>query len=287
MESQEMNIDPWVENRIASLEAPRDWQPDAGRALAQVRQRDRIYVMRRRRWTWVAVAVAVTFLSALAVPGRCDSPGSRSCGQLLALRLWDQVFSKHVTPTPPHGSETKVAAANFKELGSPDAPVICEIYTDYQCPPCATLYRQTLPRLIDRYVRTGKVKLVYRDFPLLVHPYARLAARYANAAGRLGEYDLAVNVLFQTQSLWSSDGSIDKQLAHALPPAVMQKVRDLVHDDVTLDNTITSDIAKGTESGVHQTPTIIVVSKGKRQPIAGVPDFNLLKSYLDSELASQ
>lgn len=280
-----MNVEQWVENRLDSLEAPVDWQPDADRALAHLREKDRIYLARRRRWTWIAVALSVTFLSALAIPGRCDAPGSRFCGQPLGLRLLDQVFSKHVAMS--HGSETTVATANFKELGSPHAPVVCEIYTDYQCPPCATLYRQTLPLLIGHYVRTGKVKLVYRDFPLRAHPYARLAARYVNAAGRLGQYDLAVKVVFATQSLWRADGSLDAQLAQALSPALMQQVRDLVQNDTTLDGAITSDIARAGQQDVHQTPTIIVVSKGERQAIAGVPDFNLLKSYLDVLLAKE
>lgn len=285
MENRELNVDQWVETTVASLESPRDWRPDADRALAELRERDRTYLARRRRWTWIAVAASVTFLSALTVAGRCDSPGSRACGQPLAMRLWDQLL--HVTPAPPQGPATRFAAANFKEVGSPDAPIICEIYTDYQCPPCAILYRQTLPLLIDQYVRTGKVKLVYRDFPLPVHSYARLAARYANAAGRLGQYDLAVKVVFATERLWSADGSIDTQLAQVLSPAVMQKVRDLVRNDATLDDSIASDIARATEEGVHQTPTILVVSKGKAQPIAGVPDFSLLKSYLDDMLAKE
>ncbi len=319
-----MNVEQWVENRLDSLEAPVDWQPDADRARAHLREKNRIYLARRRRWTWIAVALSVTFLSALAIPGRCDAPGSSSCGQPLAAHLWDAVFPKHaaagpvkqnqpvvthpVPPTPapaqsatvagvrkpaaavaqpPQVSPTPVAAVNFKELGSPHAPVVCEIYTDYQCPPCATLYRQTLPLLIGHYVRTGKVKLVYRDFPLRAHPYARLAAQYVNAAGRLGQYDLAVKVVFATQSLWRADGSLDAQLAQALSPALIEQVRDLVRNDATLDGAITSDIARAKQEDVHQTPTIIVVSKGERQAIAGVPDFDLLKSYLDVLLAKE
>lgn len=72
---------------------------------------------------------------------------------------------------------------HFKEFGSPTAPITVEVYTDYECPACAVLYQQAIPMLVSQYVQTGKVKMLHRDFPLTQHPYARLAARFANAAG--------------------------------------------------------------------------------------------------------
>ena len=264
---------------------------------------------------WAAMAASLLSLSVLAVPGRCDSPGSTSCGQPLAGRIWSSVFTKPaeraieiqrplgVIPSaalaPPAtlvAQSGKTAApvrtpaapppmlVRFKESGAPDAPIACEVYTDYECPSCAVLYRQTIPSLIAQYVQTGKVKLVHRDFPLPQHPYARLAARYANAAGRLGYYEQAVDRIFQTQNAWSGNGSIDAQLTQVLAPGVMQKVRDMAQNDATLDQTVAEDVAMGRKDGINQTPTIVVVAKGKRQPIAGAADFGLLKTYLDQLL---
>jgi hypothetical protein len=141
------------------------------------------------------------------------------------------------------------------------------------------------PRLVTDYVNTGKVKLIHRDFPLPQHPYARLAARYANAAGRLGQYEAAVNYLFQTQNQWGVDGSVDRQLAQVLTPGIMQQVRDLVEHDKKLDDTVTSDMEMALKDAVHQTPTTVVVYRGKRQAFPGVPDYQFLKQYLDSLLA--
>jgi Thioredoxin len=242
-----MSTDRWVKKRLASLESAPGWQTDAPAALSRLRQRDCAYRARKRRWSWIAAAAWVASVFAFAVPGCCDTPGSHSCGQPLAGRLWREVFSQPVDEklpteavnapqnqafsTPAHrreaGSQTS-AQASFKELGSPAAPITCEIYTDYQCPFCAVLYRDTIPRLVADYVKSGKVKLVHRDFPLPQHPYGRLAARYANAAGRLGQYDLVVNLLFQTQSQWSGDGNIDRLLSELLAPASMLQVRAMV-----------------------------------------------------------
>ena len=305
-----MKDDRWVEGRLALLEPSRDWHPDASAALAQVRRRDRAW-RGRRRWMWIAMAASLVSMSVLAVPGRCDSPGSTSCGQPLAGRIWISVFSKpaeraveihppaRAIPSPVLAPPAAVVAqsgnpaapprpapplVHFKESGAPDAPIACEIYTDYECPSCAVLYRQTIPSLIAQYVKTGKVKLVHRDFPLPQHPYARLAARYANAAGRLGYYELAVNELFETQNLWGANGSVDAQISQVLAPGVMQQVRAMVQNDLTLDATVAEDVAMARKDAINQTPTIIVVAKGKRQPIAGAVDFSLLKTYLDQLL---
>jgi protein-disulfide isomerase len=191
---------------------------------------------------------------------------------------------KPAAPGRPAAALPAPALTHFKETGAPDAPIACQVYTDYECPSCALLYRQTIPPLIAQYVQTGKVKLVHRDFPLPQHPYARLAARYANAAGRLGYYEVAVNELFQTQNLWGANGSVDAQVAQVLAPGVMQKVREMVQNDSTLDATVAEDVAMARKDAINQTPTIIVVSKGKRQAIPGAVDFGLLKTYLDQLL---
>lgn len=323
MDDEKTDLAQWVEGRLRSLRPADGWHPDSQRALERVRERDRIYRIRRRRWTWVVAAASVACLSVLAIPGRCDSPGSASCGQPLAIRLWAEVFWNHKTPdsgtgalpqpmvanqpistpappqsvaevqrparpVPPwHHPAEAIEAANYKETGSPEAPITCEVYTDYECPACAALYRQTIPMLLQEYVRTGKVRLLHRDFPLPQHPYARLAARYANAAGRLGFYDVAVDQLFRTQDVWRQDGNVDRQLAEVLPPQAMRKLRELVQNDPTLDTTITEDLEAGRTDSIRQTPTIIVVWRGRRQAIAGVPNFTFLKSYLDHLVAEE
>ncbi len=61
--------------------------------------------------------------------------------------------------------------------GAPDAHVTLVEFTDYQCPFCARHQRETVPRLQEAYVKTGKLKYVVRDFPLeSIHPAALKAA---------------------------------------------------------------------------------------------------------------
>jgi protein-disulfide isomerase len=179
------------------------------------------------------------------------------------------------------------APGNFKEIGSPSAPIGCEIYTDLECPPCAAFYRDTVPRHISNYVDTGKVRLVRRDFPLPQHRYARLAARYANAAGLAGKYDVAFNQLMATQSAWTKDGDVETPLAAVLSAEEMDSIRKLLNDNPAPEESVLRDRAAGADDHVQQTPSIVIVADGKRHTISGVVTFAVIKSYLDELLAQQ
>jgi protein-disulfide isomerase len=191
----------------------------------------------------------------------------------------------HKRTIPEHKAAPAPIPKNFKLSGSPSAPITLELYTDYECPSCRTLYMDVLPPLEAQYVATGKVQLLHRDFPLSQHQYSRIAAKYANAAGQIGRYDLVANQIFKSQPDWSQNGNVDGAVAKVLPPGDMQKVRDLVKNDTHLDDSVTADLAMGARDNLNQTPTMVIVSKGKRQKIDGPLPFNILKSYLDQMLA--
>jgi protein-disulfide isomerase len=194
------------------------------------------------------------------------------------------------TPAPVKKiAERKAPAAaaapkNFKETGSPTAPITIEVYTDYECPACRELYLNTLPPLTQDFVATGKVRLIHRDYPLPQHQYSKLATRYANAAGQIGKYDIVANQIFQTQPEWSQSGNVDSAVAKVLAPPDMQKVRDLVKTDSRLDDSVAKDVAMGNEDHLNQTPTITIISNGKREPISGGMPYAILKSYLNKKL---
>ena len=257
-----MDDERWVDARLEMLDPAAGWRPDAAQALHRVRARERAVKTARRRYiTVAAVAVSLAGVAMLVVPLR------QKC---TAANCTDRTASP---------------ARSFKESGAGTAAVTCEIYTDYQCPSCARLYAQTIPLLMAQYVDTGKVRLLHRDLPLSAHAYALLAARYANAAGPFGHYDAVMSQIFKTQALWSVTGDIDSQVARVLPPNLMDKVRDLVQHDPRLDDTVAADVAMAREDQITETPSLVIVSKGKREVIAGIPDFTLLKSYLDRVLA--
>jgi len=267
MENNKQDLGRWVDERLASLDGFGDWQPNAARAFSVLRWRQRV---RRAGWVSATAATLAAGLVLLAISGPKACANPVECANEAAQG-----------PAP----QKAPAARNFKESGSPTATVTLEVYSDYECPSCAMAYASTIPEFVAAYVKTGKVKLLHRDFPLPQHQFARVAARYANAAGRLGYYDTAVDQIFKTQAKWEKDGSIDKQLMLVLPPGVMQQVRAAVQSDAAaLDQSILADMTMGGKDLINQTPSVVIVAKGKRQVIAGVPQMTFLTSYVDSLL---
>ena len=189
--------------------------------------------------------------------------------------------------TSAHGALTaaSIPAKNFKESGSPTATVGVEIYTDYQCPACRQLYLDVLPSLVADFVATGKVHLLHRDFPLQMHQFSKLATRYANAAGTIGKYEIVANQIFVSQPEWELNGNVDAAVAKVLSPADMEKVRALVKNDTHLDDSVTVDVAMGNQDHLTQTPTLVIVAKGKRDVIGGGMPYSILKQYLNQKLA--
>jgi protein-disulfide isomerase len=174
-----------------------------------------------------------------------------------------------------------------KAFGSKNAPVVMEEFSDYQCPACKALYTNTNRLLMDNYVTTGKVYLIHRDFPLSMHAYSRIAARYARAAAELGKIEPVEQALFQNQEKWGEQtGDVDGTVATVLSPSEMNKVRALVKGG-TLDPLIDKDFALGQMYRVNQTPTTVFHCKGQTYPFPGVMTYDTLKQFLEQLLSQK
>ena len=173
-----------------------------------------------------------------------------------------------------------------KAFGSKNAPVVMEEFSDYQCPACKTLYTTTNRLLMDNYVNTGKVYLIHRDFPLPMHAYSRIAARYARAAAHIGKIEPVEQALFENQEKWEQTGDVDGTAASVLTPAEMNKVRALIKGGA-LEPLIDKDYALGQSYRINQTPTTVFHCKGQTYPYAGVMSYDILKQFLDQLLAQK
>ena len=106
------------------------------------------------------------------------------------------------------GAQTGVAGQGGKfisvdddpVLGDPKARVTIIEFGDYQCPSCRLFWQDVQPRLKKDYIDTGKVRLVFRDFPVLeIHPEAAVASQAAQCAGDQGKYWEMHDKLFREQ----------------------------------------------------------------------------------------
>jgi len=173
-----------------------------------------------------------------------------------------------------------------KTFGSKSAPITMEVFSDFQCPACKTLFTTTNRQLMDNYVTVGKVFLIHRDFPLPMHAYSKIAARYARAAAQIGKNEQVELVLFQNQEKWEQTGDVDGTIAAVLSASEMAKVRALVKGG-TLDAAIDKDSALGQTYHVNQTPTTIIHAKGQTYPVVGVVTYDVLKTFLDQLLSQK
>ena len=104
-------------------------------------------------------------------------------------------LAAQTTGSDPLASRTK---------GSPKAPVTVYEMSDFQCPYCKRFAQETFPELERRYIRTGKVRWVFINFPLTsVHPHAAPAAELAMCAAKQGEFWRVHDLLFQYQEAWA------------------------------------------------------------------------------------
>ena len=211
------------------------------------------------------------------------------------IRTWWKLASLAIAAAllvPSLVGQAKLTPADLtlkKSLGSPSAPIKMEIFSDYQCPACRDMHLNTTRQVIDNYVSSGKVYLVHRDFPLAMHPYSRVAARWVNAAAAAGAFQAAETALYSKQDQWGATGSVEQALANSLPAAEMSKVRAMeLAQRAQLDAAVQSDIGTGNSRNVTGTPSVIVFHRGQTIPLPSGPvPYALLKQYLDSLLAQR
>jgi protein-disulfide isomerase len=247
MENRMMNDERWAEEQLRALDPRNDWHPNAAAALAGLQRRDR----RRRTWergwilsTAMASAGAVLMI-AIPASAKCALVGIGWPRPTAVSVLLSRASAASPAPRQPVAAAKASAPAplvNYKETGSPSAPVVCEIYSDYECPSCASFYATVFPQFVSEFVKTGKVRVVHRDFPLPQHPFAKLAARYANAAGEMGHFEEVEKQLFASQPEWAINGNVDAAVAHVLTAETMEEVRALVENGPQLDATVAGDL---------------------------------------------
>lgn len=264
MEIDRMDDERWVDERLASLEPQAGWQPDLTGALERFRRRRAERRAHRRNTVLLfAAGLLIALVFADLTPRACANP--RGCSQPEAA-----------------GEPVKLSPSEFKLAGSPRAIVTLEVYSDYQCPDCVAFFRTVYPTLQAEYIETGKIRFLHRDFPLPQHAYARLAARYANAAGQIGKYGPVTAAIFAARDDWAIDGNIAAAVSKALSPAEMKLVQRAVDTDPRLDETVTDDMTMARKDQIKHTPTLVIVSKTGRQVLTYNVSYEVLKSYLNA-----
>lgn len=183
-----------------------------------------------------------------------------------------------VSPKPEVG-KININLEGYPSKGKLDAPVVLVEYSDYQCPYCGRFYTQTLPQIQREYAATGKVRLVFKDFPLNFHQFAQKAAEAAHCVreqkGDEG-YWLMHDKLFANQESLSIENF--KKWARELG-AGGERFDDCLGNGKMLP-IVQKAFAEGQENGVRGTPSFFVNGK----MLSGALPFEEFKKAIDAEL---
>ena len=147
-----------------------------------------------------------------------------------------------------------VAIASEPSKGKGTAKVAVIEFSDYQCPFCSRYSRDTLPQLAAEYIDTGKVKYVFRDFPLAFHKQAFKAAEAAHCAGDQGKFWEMHDTLFQNQSALAPEQLAGHAEALGLDGSAFRTCLDSGRHAADVNK----DLADGGAAGVTGTPAFLV-----------------------------
>lgn len=140
--------------------------------------------------------------------------------------------------------------------GTPGAPVVVEIFGDFQCPPCATV-SGVIDKLEQDY--RPRVRVIFREFPLAMHAHALEAALAAEAAGEQGRFWEMHDLLYQYQSVWSKASGVER-FFEAYAGSLQLDVERFRVDSQSAEvrARVIAEGESGVSRGVTATPTLFV-----------------------------
>lgn len=153
-----------------------------------------------------------------------------------------------------YGDDTKLeklTAHDSPLRGSPMAPVTIYEFSDFQCPHCK-MAAPMLKKIVEE--SNGKVKLVFKQYPLPMHPKAREASKATIAAHKQGKFWEMHDLLFENQDDLQTANLED--YAKKLGLDLKRFKADMQSKDT--DKKIVADLAEGEAAGVDSTPSIYV-----------------------------
>ena len=161
---------------------------------------------------------------------------------------------------------------NVNSIGDPNAPVTIIEYTDYQCPFCSRHFTNTFGQIKEKYIDTGAVYYIFKDFPLTsIHPQAVKAAEAARCAGEQDAYLAMHDQLFADQATWSGRSDADTIFKeYAVTLGLDSASFDECLDSGRTQPAVMAEFQEGSNRGINGTPAFVIngYSMSGAQPYA-------------------
>ncbi|MBI4120040.1 MAG: DsbA family protein [Parcubacteria group bacterium] len=203
-----------------------------------------------------------------------------AAGGLIAAAVWFQSGRKVDTTAQVGPKPVKVEVGSLPVLGEANAKVAVIEFGDYQCPFCERFFQQVEPMIREQYVKTGKVKMAWRDFAFLGPEsfWAAESARCANDQGKFWQYH---DLLFNRQQ-GENQGAFnkDKLKGFAGELGLNQAEFDACLDGGKYTQAVKDDTDAGRASGVEGTPATFV----NGELIGGAQPFSVFQGVIEKYL---
>jgi protein-disulfide isomerase len=232
--------------------ASRKEQREQARAEREEREAaDRAKAQRKKRMLQLGgalVAAGVIVVVAIVV----SSGGSSNKGSSSGKAAGADQASQLLNSIPQQGTT----------LGNPKAPVTLLEFADLQCPFCRDYTINTFPSVVAKYVKTGKVKMVFQNYAF-IGPDSLTAARAAEAAGKQNKLWNFIDVFYNNQGTENTDYVTDKFLTKIADGAGVDANKMLTdRQDPKVDQAIALAQQAAQQAGVNSTPTFILKKAG-------------------------
>lgn len=256
----------------------------------------------------VTHALVLTFAIGVLVGGAGMAAVSAFAGPTGAV-VQDGGSDTQPTGSQDSGSDSGTSTVETAEittegepvLGASDAPVTLVMYEDFQCPFCKRFETNTFPKIKKNYVDTGKVKVVWKDFPLpqLGHDWAEPAAAAMECVYREDEaaFWTAKDKLFAARDGSITTGNVQDQViswaeeegvsASAVNTCLDQgSPMDEVSQDRQDGQSFDVTVGPRNSPFVGGTPSFVIYESGADSgtPIVGAQPYSRFESVIDSKL---
>lgn len=169
-------------------------------------------------------------------------------------------------------------AQNGPTKGDKKAPVTLIEFSDFQCSFCRKFWKKTLPLIEERYIKTGKVKLVYRHFAILGKP-SKAAAQAAECAGEQGKFwDYHDKLFASAGSLFAFTRGSLKGYAREL--GLKDKLFSQCIDSAKYSKKVDGETSIAASLGARGTPTFFLNGR----LIVGAQPFEVFEAVIEKEL---
>ncbi len=220
----------------------------------------------------VSVMLIITLLNlfvTLDINRKFDSGTGNTTGQDVLEAPSQQILQKPQ-------QRVQVSDVDAPAMGLKNAPITIIEFSDFECSFCEKFYIQTLPLIKKNYINTGRVRFVYRDFPLDFHQNAYKAAEAAKCAQEQGKFWEYHDLMFSSQN--SLDNSSFIQFAKEL------RLNEVSFNDCLdsgrMASQVQKDINDGSKYGITGTPTFYI----NGIELVGAQPYSAFEKIIEREL---